>query len=146
VAFISAWRRGIHSCDRGSLPEQLVRAKTRSGAAKAVRRIPAYSPRHAAAVTADHPLRVGGDQPTSKLVGLARSIPSYTQTVIDVVCSYLRRPFFHHNHNAYAREDRDPDRTDFAEPPRGRLSEEEARLDGPLRWQRQTGVAAPPCR
>jgi len=61
------------------------------------------------------------------LVGLARDTPSYTQTVIDVLCSYLRRPFFHH---AYARERRhDSHRNDFAEPPRGRLSEEEAAED-----------------
>ncbi len=29
------------------------------------------------------------------LVGLARTTPSYTQTVLDVLCSYLRRPFDH---------------------------------------------------
>lgn len=29
------------------------------------------------------------------LAGLARSQPSYTQTVLDVLCSYLRRPFTH---------------------------------------------------
>ncbi|MFD0491709.1 pentapeptide repeat protein [Saccharopolyspora erythraea NRRL 2338] len=29
------------------------------------------------------------------LAGLARSNPSYTQTVLDVLCSYLRRPFLH---------------------------------------------------
>ncbi|HEY0639321.1 MAG TPA: pentapeptide repeat-containing protein [Pseudonocardiaceae bacterium] len=29
------------------------------------------------------------------LAGLARSRPEYTQTVLDVVCSYLRRPFDH---------------------------------------------------
>jgi hypothetical protein len=29
------------------------------------------------------------------LAGLARSRPSYTQTVLDVLCSYLRRPFTH---------------------------------------------------
>ena len=45
------------------------------------------------------------------LVGLARSTPSYTQTVVDVLCSYLRRPYFHH---AYAHEGHDPDRTDTA--------------------------------
>ncbi|MGH8963959.1 MAG: pentapeptide repeat-containing protein, partial [Actinomycetes bacterium] len=28
------------------------------------------------------------------LVGLSRDTPSYTQTVIDILCSYLRRPFF----------------------------------------------------
>jgi hypothetical protein len=60
------------------------------------------------------------------LVGLARDTPSYTQTVIEVLCSYLRSPFFHH---AYAREGHDPDRSDFADPARGRLSEEEAAND-----------------
>ncbi|MGH3671156.1 MAG: hypothetical protein ACRDSH_11045, partial [Pseudonocardiaceae bacterium] len=34
------------------------------------------------------------------LAGLARSRPSYTQTVLDVVCSYLRRPI---DHPDYAR-------------------------------------------
>ncbi|MEV0088949.1 pentapeptide repeat-containing protein [Saccharopolyspora sp. NPDC050642] len=29
------------------------------------------------------------------LAGLARSNPDYTQTVLDVLCSYLRRPFVH---------------------------------------------------
>ncbi|GAA2815087.1 pentapeptide repeat-containing protein [Saccharopolyspora taberi] len=29
------------------------------------------------------------------LAGLARSNPAYTQTVLDVLCSYLRRPFLH---------------------------------------------------
>lgn len=29
------------------------------------------------------------------LAGLARSQPDYTQTVLDVLCSYLRRPFLH---------------------------------------------------
>ncbi|GAA2815079.1 pentapeptide repeat-containing protein [Saccharopolyspora taberi] len=29
------------------------------------------------------------------LAGLARSSPDYTQTVLDVLCSYLRRPFVH---------------------------------------------------
>lgn len=29
------------------------------------------------------------------LAGLARSRPSYTQTVLDALCSYLRRPFTH---------------------------------------------------
>ena len=29
------------------------------------------------------------------LTGLARNRPDYTQTVIDVLCSYLRRPFLH---------------------------------------------------
>ena len=60
------------------------------------------------------------------LVGLTRSTPSYTQTIIDVLCSYLRRPFFHH---AYEREDHDPDRSDYAEPGRGRLTEEESADD-----------------
>jgi hypothetical protein len=30
-----------------------------------------------------------------ELAGLARSWPSYSQTVLDVICSYLRRPFDH---------------------------------------------------
>lgn len=35
------------------------------------------------------------------LAGLARSRPSYVQTVLDVICSYLRRPFDHpdYSHN-----------------------------------------------
>lgn len=46
------------------------------------------------------------------LAGLARSRPAYTQTVLDVLCSYLRRPF---DHPMFAKirgekppEDRDP--------------------------------------
>ena len=60
------------------------------------------------------------------LVGLARGTPEYTQTVIDVLCSYLRRPFFHY---AYVRDGPDPDRSDFADPDRGRLSAEETADD-----------------
>lgn len=41
--------------------------------------------------TADQ-VRVGA---LHALAGLARSRPSYTQTVLDVLCSYLRRPFHH---------------------------------------------------
>jgi hypothetical protein len=37
-------------------------------------------------------VRVGG---LLALAGLARSRPSYGQTVVDVLCSYLRRPFAH---------------------------------------------------
>lgn len=37
-------------------------------------------------------VRVGG---LHALAGLARDRPHYTQTVIDVLCSYLRRPFTH---------------------------------------------------
>ncbi|MFG1640230.1 pentapeptide repeat-containing protein [Amycolatopsis sp. NPDC049252] len=33
------------------------------------------------------------------LAGLARNRPSYTQTVLDVLCSYLRRPFTHPRYN-----------------------------------------------
>ncbi|MEV5721267.1 pentapeptide repeat-containing protein [Amycolatopsis mediterranei] len=40
------------------------------------------------------------------LAGLARSRPAYTQTVLDVLCSYLRRPFKH------PRYDEDLDRRD----------------------------------
>ncbi|MGH3759513.1 MAG: pentapeptide repeat-containing protein [Actinophytocola sp.] len=34
------------------------------------------------------------------LAGLARSRPSYTEDVLDVICSYLRRPFDHPRHAA----------------------------------------------
>lgn len=60
------------------------------------------------------------------LVGLARGNPTYTQTVIDVLCSYLRRPF---HHRAYEREGHDPDRHDFAELGRGPLSDEQSAED-----------------
>ena len=46
--------------------------------------------------------------------------------MIDVLCSYLRRPFFHY---AYVRDGPDPDRSDFADPDRGRLSAEETADD-----------------
>jgi hypothetical protein len=39
------------------------------------------------------------------LAGLARSRPEYTQTVLDVLCSYLRRPF---THPRYDRPELDP--------------------------------------
>lgn len=60
------------------------------------------------------------------LVGLARDTPTYTQTVLDVLCAYLRRPFFHH---AYERHGHDPDRNDYAESDRSRLTEQEAAED-----------------
>lgn len=52
------------------------------------------------------------------LAGLARSRPAYTQDVLDVICSYLRRPFDHPRHArtrgapvpAESGEDRDADR------------------------------------
>jgi hypothetical protein len=44
------------------------------------------------------------------MVGLARDTPAYTQTVLDVLCSYLRRPFDHPNY----RQAHDPDQQDFA--------------------------------
>jgi uncharacterized protein YjbI with pentapeptide repeats len=69
------------------------------------------------------------------LAGLTRDTPSYTQTVIDVLCAYLRRPFFHH---AYYRDGHNSDRNDFADPGRGRLSEEEAVDDR----ERQVRLAA----
>ncbi|MDA3629209.1 pentapeptide repeat-containing protein [Saccharopolyspora sp. WRP15-2] len=34
------------------------------------------------------------------LAGLARNRPDYTQTVLDVLCSYLRRPFAHERYGA----------------------------------------------
>ncbi|WP_139190741.1 pentapeptide repeat-containing protein [Actinokineospora iranica] len=60
------------------------------------------------------------------LVGLARSTPEYTQTVIDVLCAYLRRPYFH---SAYENEAHDPDRNDYAQPLLRRLTEDEAADD-----------------
>ncbi|KAA2265701.1 hypothetical protein F0L68_03780 [Solihabitans fulvus] len=36
------------------------------------------------------------------LAGLARSRPTYTQTVLDVLCSYLRRPFHHPSYKTRA--------------------------------------------
>jgi hypothetical protein len=44
------------------------------------------------------------------LAGLARSRPAYTQTVLDVLCAYLRRPFTHPGY------DTRPDNPDEAEP------------------------------
>ncbi|MFR9730434.1 pentapeptide repeat-containing protein [Saccharopolyspora sp. MS10] len=43
------------------------------------------------------------------LAGLARSSPGHTQTVLDVLCSYLRRPFGHphHDHGEWERDERD---------------------------------------
>ncbi|VVJ23145.1 Uncharacterised protein [Amycolatopsis camponoti] len=42
------------------------------------------------------------------LAGLARSRPEYTQTVLDVLCSYLRRPFDHPRYKAdLERKERD---------------------------------------
>ncbi|MGW4526878.1 pentapeptide repeat-containing protein [Amycolatopsis sp. NPDC004378] len=40
------------------------------------------------------------------LAGLARNRPAYTQTVLDVLCSYLRRPF---THPSYAAQPDNPD-------------------------------------
>ncbi|MPZ80596.1 MAG: hypothetical protein GEV28_09430 [Actinophytocola sp.] len=42
------------------------------------------------------------------LAGLARSRPGYTQDVLDVICSYLRRPFDHPRYAAVRAEDRAP--------------------------------------
>jgi hypothetical protein len=46
------------------------------------------------------------------LAGLARSRPEYTQTVLDVLCSYLRRPF---EHPRYRKADEDADEESPAE-------------------------------
>jgi uncharacterized protein YjbI with pentapeptide repeats len=59
------------------------------------------------------------------LVGLARSTPSYTQTVLDVLCSYLRRPF----HHRFYDKAHDPDTQDFSETNPGGLSESEKEDD-----------------
>lgn len=42
------------------------------------------------------------------LAGLARSRPEYTQDVLDVICSYLRRPFDHPDYAAIRGEDPPP--------------------------------------
>jgi hypothetical protein len=49
------------------------------------------------------------------LAGLARSRPGYTQTVLDVLCSYLRRPFDHYRYaeirdEEWSGDDREADR------------------------------------
>lgn len=80
-------------------------------------------------------VRVGG---VHALVGLARDTTSYTQTVVDVLCAYLRRPFFH---DAYTEHGRDPDRNDLAAAGRGRLSAEEA-ADGSERQVRLSAQRA----
>ncbi len=47
------------------------------------------------------------------LAGLARGRPEYTQDVLDVICSYLRRPFDHPRHAAVrGDEPREQDRAD----------------------------------
>ncbi|MBP2339690.1 hypothetical protein JOF41_005868 [Saccharothrix coeruleofusca] len=43
------------------------------------------------------------------LASLARTTPRYKQTVLDVLCAYLRRPF---SHPSYAKEAADPARSD----------------------------------
>ncbi|WP_158884336.1 pentapeptide repeat-containing protein [Amycolatopsis anabasis] len=44
------------------------------------------------------------------LAGLARSRPSYTQTVLDVLCAYLRRPFHHPRWDEAETDDSEVDR------------------------------------
>jgi hypothetical protein len=46
------------------------------------------------------------------LAGLARSRPEYTQDVLDVICSYLRRPFDHPRHAARRGDSSVPEDTD----------------------------------
>ena len=46
------------------------------------------------------------------LAGLARNRPSHTQTVLDVLCSYLRRPF---THPSYETRPGDPDQAEVGE-------------------------------
>jgi membrane protein implicated in regulation of membrane protease activity len=53
------------------------------------------------------------------LAGLARSQPSYTQDVLDVICSYLRRPFEHPEY--LAARGCDPFEVDSAEADRWRV-------------------------
>src|SRR5262245_23024924 len=54
------------------------------------------------------------------LAGLARSRPSYTQDVLDVICSYLRRPFEHPEY-LEAREIKPDEDLDLAEADRWRV-------------------------
>ncbi|HEX6356813.1 pentapeptide repeat-containing protein [Actinophytocola sp.] len=54
------------------------------------------------------------------LAGLARSHPSYTQDVLDVICSYLRRPFEHPEYRE-ARGDDSDQALDRAEADRWRV-------------------------
>jgi pentapeptide repeat protein len=54
------------------------------------------------------------------LAGLARARPSYTQDVLDVICSYLRRPFDHPQHDAIRGASETPDRDVLAEADRWR--------------------------
>ncbi|MGW4482294.1 pentapeptide repeat-containing protein [Amycolatopsis sp. NPDC004368] len=44
------------------------------------------------------------------LAGLARSRPAYTQTVLDVLCSYLRRPFKHQRYDSTVEESPEQER------------------------------------
>ncbi|MET9628228.1 hypothetical protein ABZX92_12265 [Lentzea sp. NPDC006480] len=58
------------------------------------------------------------------LAALANSTPRYRQTVIDVLCAYLRRPFEHPSHLA---EPADPDQ-DFGDVPQAVRLEHQVRL------------------
>lgn len=51
------------------------------------------------------------------LAGLARSRPSYTQTVLDVLCAYLRIPFDHYRHEEVRgqRREWEPEQRDAAD-------------------------------
>lgn len=70
------------------------------------------------------------------LAGLARSTPSYTQTVLDVLCSYLRRPF----HHRFYSKAHDPDMQDFSETNPGKRSEPEEAADDRERQVRLTAT------
>ncbi|WP_214401224.1 hypothetical protein [Pseudonocardia lacus] len=79
------------------------------------------------------------------LAGPARANPAYAQTVVDVLCAYLRRPFFH---RAYEGTAADIDRNDFADPTGARVSDAEAAEDRErqVRLTAQRLPAASPCR
>ncbi|WP_181774643.1 hypothetical protein [Amycolatopsis pittospori] len=55
------------------------------------------------------------------LAGLARTRPDYRQTVLDVLCAYLRRPFRHPSFDATASKDVEWDEETKAEAERERL-------------------------
>ncbi|MDQ3578849.1 MAG: pentapeptide repeat-containing protein [Actinomycetota bacterium] len=60
------------------------------------------------------------------LVDLARNHSRYAQTVVDVLCAYLRRPFHHRSYTSVAH---DPDRNDFANPEPGELTDAQSAED-----------------
>ncbi|RJQ74669.1 hypothetical protein D5S17_22110 [Pseudonocardiaceae bacterium YIM PH 21723] len=68
------------------------------------------------------------------LSGLAHNTPAYTQTVLDVLCAYLRRPFHHPRYD----DERAPDLKDFAAPQPRLVDEDVVEADR----ERQVRIAA----